>query len=266
MLILLSLNSFASNQARVTAEVIPLTHDLKPGDVVDIAVIFTMKDDWHIYWQNPGDAGMPTSFQWTLPENFKIIDRQEPTPTRHVDEGIHTFIHEDGAIFMFKLQAPAQLPDSNSLALDIQWLECKELCQPGASHHEFSLPTGNAQNEIKTAEWETLLKQAERHFPKAHHFDKIQVAHKGNRVEVIMGRGWGGQKIHAADFFPYDEMVFDASGPVQVKHGFLKDLVAIPLLDDSGSPPEHLGGILVLSQGTPQGNITKNFIIDQAIQ
>lgn len=248
----------------VSAEVIPLTVGVEPGDLLEIAVVFTMRDDWHIYWQNPGDAGMPTSFQWALPDNFKIIDRQEPTPTRHVDEGIHTFIHEDGAIFLFKLQAPDQLPDSSRFALDIQWLECKGLCQPGSSHHEFFLPKGNAPNE--TAEWAALRKQAERHFPKAYHPGKIQVVHKRNRVEVIMRRGWGAQKILDAEFFPYDEMVFDVTQPVQVKNGFLKDIVAIPLLDDSGNPPEHFGGIMVLSHDTPQGKITKNFIINQAIQ
>ena len=37
---------------------------------------------WHTYWKNPGDSGLPTTLQWTLPAGVAPGEIQWPTPGR----------------------------------------------------------------------------------------------------------------------------------------------------------------------------------------
>ena len=38
-----------------------------PGQTFYLIVVLTPDDDWHVYWKNPGDSGMPTEFEvWNL--------------------------------------------------------------------------------------------------------------------------------------------------------------------------------------------------------
>ena len=45
-------------------------------------VQFTMPEHWHIYWKNPGDAGLATKYIWTLPEGVTAGDIVWPAPER----------------------------------------------------------------------------------------------------------------------------------------------------------------------------------------
>ena len=55
---------------------------LEAGSVVWAGVHFTMPEHWHIYWQNPGDSGIPTTLDWTLPSGISAGDIVWPTPER----------------------------------------------------------------------------------------------------------------------------------------------------------------------------------------
>ena len=35
---------------------------------------------WHTYWKNPGDSGLPTTLEWTLPAGVAAGEIQWPTP------------------------------------------------------------------------------------------------------------------------------------------------------------------------------------------
>ncbi|MEM1389908.1 MAG: thiol:disulfide interchange protein, partial [Pseudomonadota bacterium] len=35
-----------------------------PGETFYLGLSFEMQDKWHIYWKNPGDAGLPPEIRW----------------------------------------------------------------------------------------------------------------------------------------------------------------------------------------------------------
>ena len=39
-----------------------------PGGEVELAILMHTKLGWHGYWVNPGDAGLPMSIEWELPD------------------------------------------------------------------------------------------------------------------------------------------------------------------------------------------------------
>jgi len=265
LLLLVGSQLIASEQSYISVDVIPLTESVVPGEAFDIAVIFSMAEDWHTYWQNPGEAGMPSSFEWTLPDNFTIIMRQDPTPRRHMEEGITTFIHEEEAIYLFSIEAPDDVADTNDFAVDIQWLECKSLCRPGSSQQHFTLEKGTSPTPAKE-KWESLLARAEKHFPLIDLELSGTLVKKVDHFELSLKPASRTNKLQRADFFPFDEMVYDSGKPIQIKHGFRRDKIIIPLLKETVTYPKALHGVLVQIHQTPLGLITTNSIINQPLQ
>ena len=51
----------------------------RAGSTIDLALDTRPQPGWHGYWQNPGDAGFPAKFQWTLPAGVTFISRR-PQP------------------------------------------------------------------------------------------------------------------------------------------------------------------------------------------
>ena len=43
-----------------TAEVITDGVAWRPGQPMTVGVLLRMETDWHVYWRNPGDSGLPT--------------------------------------------------------------------------------------------------------------------------------------------------------------------------------------------------------------
>ena len=50
-----------------------------------------MRPGWHVYWRNPGDAGLPTEIAWTLPPGFTAGEIAWPTPERFVVSDIGNY-------------------------------------------------------------------------------------------------------------------------------------------------------------------------------
>ena len=56
-----------------------------PGETVWVALHLEMRPGWHVYWRNPGDAGLPPEIAWKLPSGFTAGEIAWPTPERFVD-------------------------------------------------------------------------------------------------------------------------------------------------------------------------------------
>jgi DsbC/DsbD-like thiol-disulfide interchange protein len=51
----------------VTATLISDISSTQPGQKFRIGVLYRIESGWHIYWKNPGDAGIPTKITLRLP-------------------------------------------------------------------------------------------------------------------------------------------------------------------------------------------------------
>ncbi len=257
---------FANDASSVTVELLPLTHEISPGETFNVAAIFTMTDGWHTYWQNPGESGLATSFTWKLPKGFSVINEREPVPERHVEDGIVTFIHEEEAIYLFEIQAPGIVADTNTFALDVSWLECKHLCRSGAASPEFTL-SGAASSPEQQSSWDNLIKKAEKHFPLESNKFTINPIQKKNHLDVRIKTESGHEsKLVSVDFFPFEEMIYDITTPVSIKTRFWKTSLIIHLLDYREENPESLSGVLVVVYSSPEGQKRHASIINQLIK
>ena len=52
----------------VRAELVAQAPDgVGPGKPLWLGLSITHQPDWHTYWKNPGDSGLPTELTWQLP-------------------------------------------------------------------------------------------------------------------------------------------------------------------------------------------------------
>ncbi len=68
MLPVLAMPMLAAGQLTTTKVHLTLSAEAaRPGDTVMAAIRLQMQPQWHTYWRNAGDAGIPTTVDWALP-------------------------------------------------------------------------------------------------------------------------------------------------------------------------------------------------------
>ena len=58
----------------VEVELVSAASVVAPGQPFYVALHKQIREHWHTYWRNPGDAGLPTELHWELPEGFTAGD------------------------------------------------------------------------------------------------------------------------------------------------------------------------------------------------
>src|ERR1700755_1591095 len=76
------LHAESIRQGHIEAELVSDVESVQPGQPFLVGVRFKIDSDWHIYWKNPGDSGIPPKITWNLPPGFTVGDLQWPVPKR----------------------------------------------------------------------------------------------------------------------------------------------------------------------------------------
>jgi thiol:disulfide interchange protein DsbD len=115
-------------QARLIAE----RDTVAPGGTVSVALEQDIREGWHTYWVNPGDAGAATDIQWTLPAGWSAGKIQWPYPIREPVGPLMDYGYEGKPWLLIDLTAPktAKPGDIATLSAVVNWLVCKEVCVP----------------------------------------------------------------------------------------------------------------------------------------
>ena len=129
----------------VTATLIAEHDSIQPGGSTRIGILFEIEDGWHIYAQDPGDAGLPTKVTWSGSERLSFGPLQWPAPHEFLDPGdIRTFGYTGALVLSSTMAVPAAWPNRLAAGLrvtaDVRWLACKDVCIPGKSDLELVLP------------------------------------------------------------------------------------------------------------------------------
>lgn len=107
-----------------------------------------MDDGWKTYWRNPGDSGVPPSFDWSGSKNLKSVEVFYPVPHRFADANGTAIGYEDDVVFPVKV-TPEQPDKPVRLSLTFDYGICKDLCIPNSVDVAAVLPadlgTGDAR-------------------------------------------------------------------------------------------------------------------------
>jgi DsbC/DsbD-like thiol-disulfide interchange protein len=134
---------------------------ITPGKPFTLGVLLEMKPQWHIYWKNPGEAGMATRIRVKAPEDFRVGELHWPAPQRHVQPGEITDYGYDGQVLLWMEIMPPETLSKTQYTLEVEasWLACFERCVPGKAGLSITLPVASeatpANQELFSA-WAAL--------------------------------------------------------------------------------------------------------------
>jgi len=82
LLVLAAAEPSATAGPHVTASLAAERAWIQPGKAFSVGLRLQMDPEWHTYWKNPGDSGLPTRIRWTLPAGFEAGPIAWPSPER----------------------------------------------------------------------------------------------------------------------------------------------------------------------------------------
>lgn len=130
---------------RASAEWIASSSSVRAGQPFHTAIRIRHDDGWHSYWLNPGQAGLPTSVEWKLPEGWKHGGLHFPVPTRFVSGGLAGFGYKGELLLPVTLVPPEDFTGKARLELTVSWLACgEEGCVPGDADLALEVSAGDA--------------------------------------------------------------------------------------------------------------------------
>ncbi len=138
-------NSDVQAEHYVDVRIIAEKENPKPGDNIWIAIEHNISPEWHLYWANPGDSGIPIRIKWDLPHHFKIKEINWPVPDKIITEPLANYGYKDRVILLQKLSIPKEAPKGTAtLKAKVDMLVCKEICLPETANASLTLNIGEA--------------------------------------------------------------------------------------------------------------------------
>lgn len=131
----------------VEARLVASVSTVQPGVPFTLGLQFTIDPTWHTYWANPGDTGIPTSLNLTLPEGFTAGPLQFPVPKKFITDygfGVREagYGYETSVIHPMTITPPASLTPGQKITLSGKagWLMCDpNTCIPGKAELSITL-------------------------------------------------------------------------------------------------------------------------------
>ena len=184
----------------LTAELVSLSPSISPGGTVQVGLVLTLEEKWHVYWINAGDSGEPPKITWTLPAGVTAGPMQFPIPSRLPLGPLMDFGYEDEVAFPVQITAAQNLkPGPIHLDAKVNWLVCREVCIPGKAHLGLNL---NVDPAATPAQPVGAIGEALGQLPKPLSAD-MKASVKGGKQEFVLNLVTG-KPITDAEFYPFD--------------------------------------------------------------
>lgn len=119
---------------------------IEPGKPVWVGLQLAHKPEWHTYWKNSGDSGLPTQFTWTLPAGVEAGEIAWPVPKKIPIGTLANYGYEGTVLLPVPLTVtpgfkPSLLARELEVKLKASWLVCRKECIPEEGEFTLKLPT-----------------------------------------------------------------------------------------------------------------------------
>lgn len=262
--------SFASAPRQAQLSLIADRDAVAPGETITLGLRQVIAPGWHVYWRNPGDAGLPLEMEWTLPEGVTVGDFQWPTPKTYTtvagDLRLVNFVYEQEVILPFEAQAPpsARPGDILTLSATAYYLVCDDkTCVPEEAEVSLQLPV--ATQSAPTG-WSDTLAATRALIPqpwdgvtaRLEPSGRLSVA--GGELATLAAAG----AIRDAHFFPFSRSALDHNVPQTPERGEegLSFSLSPPFGETAVAAP--LEGVVGFEVQTEEGWVRRGLVIAAA--
>ena len=113
----------------------------RPGARVQAGLQISHAPEWHTYWKNAGDSGLPTELQWTLPPGVSAGPIDWPTPRKFPIGNLANYGYDGTVLLPVTLTiGPEFQGDAIDIGLQASWLVCRRECIPEEGRFQLRLP------------------------------------------------------------------------------------------------------------------------------
>lgn len=148
----------------IASSLIAATEAPSSGSTTTLAILMEPQGEWHGYWKQPGDVGLPARFTWHLPDGVTVGDPAYPLPQTLLIEGLMNHVYEHPYALLVDLTLDDGLPDGTALPIrvDMQYLACRyDACVPERASLETTLHVGDGRQSpdvaARFASWRQAL-------------------------------------------------------------------------------------------------------------
>jgi thiol:disulfide interchange protein/DsbC/DsbD-like thiol-disulfide interchange protein len=135
---------------RTKVDLVNLTPEIRPGEKALIAMRFRCDPHFHIYWQNPGDAGQSPTVEWTEKSGTEIGAFIWPGPKLLDQSGVYNFVYEDETLLLMEVTVPTGAKGTLTFKGKAEWLECDDTgCWPHDKLVELTVKVGAGNTAYK---------------------------------------------------------------------------------------------------------------------
>ncbi len=136
----------------VRAELVAHAPDgVAPGAPVWVGLQIAHQPEWHTYWKNAGDSGLPTELSWTLPPGVAAGDIAWPVPKKIPVGNLANYGYENTVLLPVPLEVASTFkpplaltgaggPAELQVRLKASWLVCRKECIPEEGEFSLALP------------------------------------------------------------------------------------------------------------------------------
>lgn len=218
-----------------------------PGETVWFGLSFEIDPNWHIYWINPGDAGIPPqitwrdtsgieaerigAFEWPLPELLPVV------PGQIMDYG-----YSDQVVLPFPVTIPADADGAILFEGVADYLICEDVCIPESAEIRLLLSVGAGQ--LPDTSGSERIQQGLMQVPPAFAGD-VRLSDQGTVWTLSLAGEQVANQSGDVRFFPYGHEITHAADQ---NAGFGESGLSIALTPASADTalPDTLSGVVTV--------------------
>lgn len=230
----------------VEAELIAERDALIPGADNTVALRLRPEPGWHVYWRNPGDSGIATSLQWTLPQGVSAGDMQWPYPHQHRLGELSNYGYEEQTLHLVPVTLAPSVRGDVALLARARWLVCKDICIPGEAELQLHLPVRSSASPHP--DWVADFARARAQLPRDARAWPATFQIDGDSLSLAVSdsRLAGAQRV---EFFPYANDLVEHAAAQRLAHDDEALRLSQRLSPYFVEPPAQVEGVLVLDRG-----------------
>lgn len=173
------------------------------SEPVWLGLKLTHAPEWHTYWKNSGDSGLPTELEWTLPPGVMAGDTAWPLPKKIPIGHLANYGYEGTVLLPVPLiitpeYKPPVLASTLDVKLKASWLVCRQECIPQDGEFELKIPL-RSSTALNGKIFEAALKSQPQPVQGDH---RIELTEEGKRLTVRVAGLPPAAQGQALELFP----------------------------------------------------------------
>jgi thiol:disulfide interchange protein len=231
----------------VKADLVAETASITAGAMLWVDLHLRVKPGWHIYWQNPGDSGLPTAIDWKLPPGFAAGQILWPVPEHFAQNGIGNYGYAGSADLLVPITAPENIAPGQTalLTAEASWLACSDICIPGNASLSLRFPVAT-QLAAPDPAVAPLFRRARERLPIPAPFETRFAADASAFRLLVPASALTGLHNPTGIFFPVTESLIDAAAEPRVDRHAEGLEILLRKASAGTAAPATLDGVLSL--------------------